>query len=539
MSAELAHHLNIPLAWKRMKADLPDRVFVKHPFELRLIEHDVDGWLTEMQTIISEGKYRPGSLMICDVPKGQGAVRPGGHLSIPDALMYAALVGSCFPAIHQTLQWAQGTVDFSYLLSEVPDDPKWITPEINGWKNFQKETVQRLDRGASFVIFADITGYYENIDISTLISDVRSCGVPKPVELQLSACLNRWSQCPSRGIPQGHAPSDILGKLYLDAVDIALSERGYSHIRYVDDFRIFCQSAQEANQALLELSGLLRRLGLNLQTSKTQILNAKASRAKIEAITATLQEIRFKYFVQLEMLHELGDPYLLHEFSQELRDDDPESSPDEAPIEVIRDAYAQYFMSSNPDTGFAIEDSSGNRFDKTLFHFLINKLAKDGDAFASQHCITLFASHPEETKYICRYLAHVGTVSAFDSELVRFLTSDYAIYPYQIYQILEWRMSDPAAPNAGLTAFVRRLAFDGAQPSYLRAVCRHFLGEYGSRSDLERLESEYAHVRGELEQCEVLCSLRRMEASRRNAFIGRCAEDGRLHKRAVAIVRHG
>jgi hypothetical protein len=206
---------------------------------------------------------------------------------------------------------------------------------------------------------------------------------------------------------------------------------------------------------------------------------------------------------------------------------------------VIRDAYAQHFMSSGDESGLVSEDFDGKRFDKTLFHFLINKLGKEEDAFAADNCVTLFASHPEETKYVCRYLERVGRVAAFDSELVAFLTSEDAIYPYQIYQLIEWRLSDSVTPLAELTAFVRRLAFDGARPSYLRAVCRQFLGEFGSRSDLARLESEYAQVRGGLEQCEVLCSLRRMETSRRNAFIGRYADDGWLHNRAVAIIRGG
>jgi hypothetical protein len=239
-------------------------VFVCHPYELEVVEYDLDGWVAELLEEVRANRYRPHPLVVCDAPKGGGAVRPGAHFRVADGVMYAACVGACFPYIHKTLSWAQGRLDFSYPLGESPDDIKWIRNEFEGWRDFRKSTIEALDQGFSHVVFTDISAYYENVDPYTLMSDLRQVGSPEPAVLQLSNCLNRWAQAPSRGVPQGHAPSDILAKLYLNNVDENLQSQGIKHLRYVDDFRIFCRGEPEAKKALLALTSLLRKRGLTI-----------------------------------------------------------------------------------------------------------------------------------------------------------------------------------------------------------------------------------------------------------------------------------
>jgi hypothetical protein len=73
-----------------------------------------------------------------------------------------------------------------------------------------------IDAGAAYVVMADITAFYENIDLGLLLSDL--------IEAinQISSCLNKWAQVQGRGIPQGQSPSDILAKLYLNSIDQTL-----------------------------------------------------------------------------------------------------------------------------------------------------------------------------------------------------------------------------------------------------------------------------------------------------------------------------
>jgi len=257
VSEELARLLDLDLAWHRVKSDIAaHRVFIGHPYSDSLIEFDLRGWLDARLEAIKWDKYAPSPLFICDVPKGNGMIRPGGHLSYPDRLIYSACVGACFPAIHQALNWSQGTIDFSYQLSSDPRNPKWIRDRFVGWKTFDEQSIEMIESGASFVVLADISAFYENIDISLLVSDVSATKAPKTALDQLSVCLNKWAQVSGRGIPQGHTPSGILAKLYLNSIDENLKNMGYTHLRYVDDIRVFCGSEVEAKQLLVELGNL-------------------------------------------------------------------------------------------------------------------------------------------------------------------------------------------------------------------------------------------------------------------------------------------
>lgn len=59
----------------------------------------------------------------------------------------------------------------------------------------------------------------------------------------------------------------------LNAVDKAMVEKGYDYFRYVDDIRIICADEMEAKRALNMLIFELRKLGLNINSKKTIILN--------------------------------------------------------------------------------------------------------------------------------------------------------------------------------------------------------------------------------------------------------------------------
>jgi hypothetical protein len=527
--------IDLPLAWKRFKLDLPDRVFVQHTFELPLIEPNLEQWLEHVTDLVANNRYKPQHPTVCDVPKGRSAVRPGAYLRVLDTVMYHACVGACYPYIHTALGWA-AALDFSYPLADSSSDVKWIKESYTGWKSFQNETIARIESGSRFVVFTDITGYYENIDLQTLGSDLRSAGAPEPAVVQLSACLNRWRETPNRGIPQGHAPSDILGKLYLDQVDEYLQRGGFNHIRYVDDYRVFCNSETEAKEALLELTRRLRRRGLNLQTSKTQILSGDAAKEKVKAITSKIMEIRGRLFAQREMAFEMGNPYVFDEFSLDVLNDDLENEdPDVAPADVIRHAYFEHISPINQNRVEGITEE----LDSPLFHFLLNKLGADGDDLAASHCLTLLATHPEETKVICKYLHRIGHISCFDDQLADYFESPENSYCYQAYQLIEWRLLDPESPTLRLFNVVRRWAFDPSKPAYLRSVCRKLVGRHGDKTDLDTLACAYEHAMGDLEQCELLCCIQRMEPKNRNSLLSRCEHDGFLHQRAVRFVKEG
>ena len=537
MTETLLAELDLDLAWKRVKADLPHRVFVRHPFELSLVEADVAKWLADMNSRIADGSYRPQPMTVCDVPKGKGAIRPGSHLTLTDRTVFAACVGGALPYIHSALSWAQGVVDFSYQLSKLPNDVEWLRNQFDGWKKFESNTLEATTGDVSHVIFTDITGYYENIVFETLMSDLRQTGAPEAVVIQLSSMLNKWAEAPGRGLPQGQAPSDILAKVYLNSIDETLRNQGITHFRYVDDYRILFRSKVGAKRILMELTKLLRKRGLSLHAAKTDILPVDRARGRVEGLTKILLQVRDQFLAEAREYY-AATGYLPFSEAEKLIEESAASGdidPNEAPIHVIREAFDQHFIQSE-DTGFPIEGMEPT-FDKSLFHFLLKRLAKASDDFALEYCLSLLTEHPEETEAILKYMQRIKVVSACDDQLAVFLRSPEAIYAYQKYQFAACRLEDEAACSEQLLGVFRDLAFDEKEPAYLRSTCRALVGKFGSAADLERLQYAYNTAGSISEQCEILCCLQRMEANRRNAFLARQKDDSDWHSRAVNFAK--
>jgi hypothetical protein len=165
------------LAWNRVKEDLGHRTFIQFPFEVQMIELNLDEWLDSLLERVRLDRYAPSAPLLCEIPKPKSAIRPGAHLTFHDRVVYFACVAACLPQLHDTLRWAQRTVDFSYLLPDDPDDERWLRGKVGPWKAFGKESLRLLDEdGYTHVVVADITAYYDTIDIATMISDLRTIG---------------------------------------------------------------------------------------------------------------------------------------------------------------------------------------------------------------------------------------------------------------------------------------------------------------------------------------------------------------------------
>lgn len=524
MSTNQSDLLNLKLAWKRIKLDLPHRVFIRNPFEIQIIECNLNGYLDSLLELIREDKYNPKPVLIHNVPKGKGLLRPGAQLGMEDRLVCYACLGTCLPYIYDTQKWSQGEIEFSYQISNDFENAEWLKNQFVGWDNFRKKSIEKIDEGFTHVIIADISGYYENIDIFSLISDLRTTGSPNEIINLLSTCLNRWAQINGRGIPQGYTPSDFLSKLYLNTVDLNLKAMGFDHFRYVDDIRIFCRSIIESKKALIELTNLFRKRGLNFQSAKTRIHTAEEARNIIDGVQPILQPILSEFTDDIIERLKVENPYL----SVAQADDLLEEIGDETPISVLQEAFQKYFI-----------DSDGEEFDKTLFRFLVNRLGSSKDDYALEYCLELLEIHPEETQTILRYIKSLEAISKTENSILDFIKSDNSVYPYQVYEILRWFSEYSTEPTENLISIARKIAFDRSQPQYLKSVSRKLIGNFGTSADLERLELLYTEIDNEKEKSEIICCLKNMEITRRNGFLARARNDGELIRRAVELVRRG
>lgn len=515
MSQELAEQLDLGLAWRRAKFDHPKRCFISHPFLIDLVEVDLDKWLADLKGRLVAG-FTPSPAQVCEEPKGGGLVRPGTHLCLEDEVAFNALVGAGYQSVADALRWSRGNPDIAYQLAIAYDNPEWVSRGFVVWKQFREKSIDYIKQGTEFVLFADISAFYENIDLLRLASDLRRVRVEHEIVQLISSCLNKWANPRGKGIPQGYSAADILAKLYLEPVDEALRNEGFRHLRYVDDIRIFSRDEVEARRALLRLSELLRLRGLNLQSAKTHILRADKAVSKIDGVAPVIATIQKELKEELHKVYSIVEPYGTLEELERLTD----AHPDRPPVEVLERAFDSHFLS--------VSDVD---FDKTLFHYLLIRLGHAGSTLAIDFCLNQFTKRPEEMRNILAYFQKLGMNDQIERHLIEFIASDKALYYYQNFLVLRFFFELHRFPEK-LIAVVRQIAKDRNSPAWLRSYAIAILGSAGNQADLENLEASYSICGDDLERSEIICSLGRMEKGRRNAFLGRARSGGALIERA-------
>lgn len=149
------------------------------------------------------------------------------------------------------------------------------------------EKIYRLARPnmrKKWVVAADIKGCFDNIDHQSLLDTI---GPIPGREL-----IKRWLKAgyvdkdvfheTEAGPPQGGVISPLLANIALHgmekALGVKLDSQGHPKgpravVRYADDFVIFCESKEEAEQAKNTLKGGLDNRGLSLSEEKTQIVH--------------------------------------------------------------------------------------------------------------------------------------------------------------------------------------------------------------------------------------------------------------------------
>jgi len=440
-------------------------------------------------------------------------------LTFTDQVVYTACVGRIAGAIDAALKWTKPQCDYAYQIRD-PSIRDWLRLAYACWNDYRKASLSRLDAGALIMVSTDITGFYEHISHELLASDLRALDAPEEIVALLSKALGRWATINGRGLPQSHVASHLLAKLYLNVVDRGLREAGFSHVRYVDDMRLFCADRAEMKRAILQLSTALRRRGLSLQSSKTDLFLARAARDHVEGVIPTLMPLAKHYLEEIADKLGVNPAYLTVTEAEEALTKEGI----EPPTELLQHAYRVHF-------------TNAAKFEKTLFHYLLSRLGAAKDPFAADHVLTLLEPHPDETDWILEYYSKVRPVSSAETILVQYLTSSEAIYPYQHYLVIRWRAQFLEPPGDEFLAYIRRVHSAPQSPAYLKSAARHLLGHAGSPADLENLAGSYGAAASESEKAECIIALYRLEKTRRNALFGQAKNDGLLVSAAVDLVK--
>lgn len=488
--------------------------FYAHPFELAVQQHAPGEWLGPIWTQLSAGDYVPRAASTFDVPKPHWHVRPAAMLSLEDTVVYSWLGLTLRPFISPLLEKSAGTVRFSHI--GTGKGHAWFQPPFVGWNAFRERSLE-LCHQFPYVLITDIAGYFENIEIGRLIIDLQALGAPKDAVTTLSKCLNKWADPRRRGIPQGYTPSDLLAELYLDAVDKHLQTDGIVHVRYMDDIRIFSPDEWRARRSLHRLTAVLRDRGLNLQTAKSKIVTAEEAQKTFNGLVNVIQDVGSK-LVQEAIAAVPDVEYLDWSEVREYLDVNP-SSP---PVDVVKEAWSHFAAGSL------------GPFDKSVFHFLLNRLADAHQPDAVPYVLNLLTIRPDETDACLGYL---GDLLPLEPELVhklsQTLSSPTCIYEYQRYQILSFLLSHSIIdPHA--VAFARASAKGTTHERLVRPYALAYLGLSGEMQDYDILQARYKDSENWVERLTITCAMRNAPEAIRSTFYGRIAGEHSLIDRAIA-----
>lgn len=179
-----------------------------------------------------------------------------------------------------------------------------------GWKAFQTKALAHAE-DAQFVLSTDISDFYPRIYHHRLENALSLTTTNKEAVKRICILLSKLSEGTSYGLPIGGNAARLLAELLLNRVDRLLASASIKFCRFVDDYAIFAATREEAQRALVTLSGaLLRNEGLTLSRAKSRLMTAaefkKASPLADPEKADSAEESEAKRFLRIRWNY---DPY--------------------------------------------------------------------------------------------------------------------------------------------------------------------------------------------------------------------------------------
>ena len=165
-------------------------------------------------------------------------------------------------------------VVFSYRYNGDLLNPQIFTDQI-GWKQFNDKCVEH-SKNYKYVLQTDISDFYPRVYHHRLENALKKATKNTEAIRRIKGLLDAFSGNVSYGLPVGGPASRLLSELVINSIDRLLLANGVTYCRFVDDFRIFADSREQAHAHLVLLGQMLsENEGLFLQKSKTRILSTE------------------------------------------------------------------------------------------------------------------------------------------------------------------------------------------------------------------------------------------------------------------------
>jgi len=218
--------------------------------------------LPQLQPVLKEGRYNPQPAQRIWIPKlGSKEMRPLGVPPVENRVVEMALRHVLEPIFEHT--FAEHSYGFR---------------PGRGAKDALRRVAQLLSAGKSWIVDADLKGYFDSIPQDKLRAAVAERVADGAVLNLIERFLQQgvmesgkgWSPT-EKGTPQGAVLSPLLANIYLNPLDHLMAGKGWEMVRYADDFIILCESQEQAQQALQAVRQWVEQAGLTLHPLKTRI----------------------------------------------------------------------------------------------------------------------------------------------------------------------------------------------------------------------------------------------------------------------------